>query len=114
MSKKNRTARRTTRTASKQATATGRRVTVGWKGLVLGTAGLAVAVALFAAMAPGQPPKSQILAQKCGTCHQVQKITVLNLDVASATTAVDRMTAAGRVTLTPQERDEVIGALSRK
>ena len=60
MSNKGGTARRTTRTASKQATAAGKRVTAGWKWLVLATAGLALAGALFAAMAIGQPPKSQI------------------------------------------------------
>jgi hypothetical protein len=114
MSNKGGTARRTTRTASKQATATGKRVTAGWKWLALATAGLALAGALFAAMAIGQPPKSQILAQKCGRCHQVHKLTGLNLDVTSATAAVDKMAAASRVTLTPQERDQVIGALSGK
>jgi hypothetical protein len=114
MSDKGGRVRRTTRAASKQPTATGRRVTGGWKWLVLAAAGLALAGALFAAMAIGQPPKSQILAQKCSRCHQVQKLTGLNLDAASATAAVDKMTAADRVTLTPQERDAAIGALSGK
>jgi len=114
MSNRGEAARRTTKTTNKQATSTGRRVTAGWKWFALATAGLALAGALFAAIAIGQPPKSQILAQKCSRCHQVQKLTVLNLDVPSATSAVDKMTATGRVTLTPQERDEAIGALTGK
>jgi len=114
MSNKGGTVRRTARTASKGAAATRRRVTWGWKWLVFAIAGLGLAGALFAAMAIGQPPKSQVLAQKCSRCHQVQKLTGLNLGVASATAVVDKMTSAGRVTLTPPERDEVIGALTGK
>lgn len=87
MSNKGRTLRHTTRAAIKQTTATGRRVTAGWKWLMLATAGLALVGALFAAMAIGQSPKSQVLAQKCGRCHQVQKLTGLNLDAVSATAA---------------------------
>lgn len=67
----------------------------------------------------GQPsttdPASALLAQKCGgSCHQPSRLTAAGLDRQSAAAAVDKMVKAGRTSVTAQERDSIVSALTQR